>query len=115
MIKNLASSTHFITVTNNYPPTIYNNGMLNTGQVRYNPNNQSMEVFDGNVWQAISQGATVGLSSDADDAIRWAREKMQEEAGLKERMAKHPGLKDAWDKFQMMDILTKESDKIEQE
>ena len=84
--------------------------MLNTGQVRYNPNNQQMEVFDGNIWQAISQGATVGLSSDADDAIRWAREKMQEERDLKTKLEKHPALKDAYDKFKMMEALVYEQE-----
>ena len=115
MIKNLASSSNYVTVSGNYPPTIYNNGQLNVGQLRYNPASQNMEVFDGNMWQILSQGATVGLRWDADAAIRWAIEKQKEEASLKERMEQHPGLKDAWDKFQMMDILTKESDKIEQE
>ena len=115
MIKNLSTSSNYITVSGNYPPTIYNNGQLNVGQIRYNPTSQSVEVYDGNTWQIMSQGVTVGLSWDADTAIRWAIEKQKEEASLKERMEQHPGLKDAWDKFQMMNILTKESDKIEQE
>ena len=110
MIKNISSSSTYLTVSSNYPPTIYNNGMLNVGQIRYNPNNQSMEVYDGNMWHVISQGATVGLSWDADKAIRWAIEKQREEATLKERMEKHPGLKDAYEKFQVMDILTREED-----
>ena len=108
MIKNIASSSTYLTVSGNYPPNIYNNGMLNVGQIRYNPNNQSMEVYDGNMWQVMSQGVTVGLSWDADSAIRWAIEKEREEKGLKERMEKHPGLKDAYEKFQMIDILTRE-------
>jgi hypothetical protein len=108
MIKNLTSSSAHLTVSGSYPPNIYNNGMLNVGDVRYNPNNQNMEVYDGNMWQAMSQGVTIGLSWDADSAIRWAIEKEREEKSLKERMAKHPGLKDAYEKFQMMDILTKE-------
>jgi hypothetical protein len=115
MIKNLASSSAYITVSGSYPPAIYNNGQLNVGQIRYNPNSQNMEVYDGNTWQLLSQGTTVGLSYEADSAIRWAIEKEKEERSLKERMAKHPGLKDAYERFQMMDILTKESDKIEQE
>ena len=115
MIKNLATSSNYITVSGSYAPTIYNNGSLNLGQMRFNPNTQSVEVYDGNTWQPMSQGATVGLSWDADSAIRWAIEKQKSEADLKERMDRHPGLKDAWDKFQILDILTKESDKIEQE
>ena len=110
MIKNIASSSAHLTVSGNYPPNIYNNGMLNVGDVRYNPSSQNMEVYDGNMWQVMSQGVTVGLSWDADKAIRWAIEKEKEEANLKERMEKHPGLKDAYEKFQMIDILTREED-----
>ena len=112
MIKNLTSSSAHITVQNPYPPNIYNNGMMNVGQVRYNPTNQNMEVFDGNMWQTISNGATVGLSYEADTAIRWAIQKEKEEADLKERMKRHPGLKDAWEKFQIMDIMTREEDEL---
>ena len=79
MIKNLATSSSYLTVTNNYPPTIYNNGQFNVGQLRYNPTSQNMEVYDGNLWQILSQGVTVGLSWDADSAIRWAIEKQKEE------------------------------------
>lgn len=112
MIKNITSSSTYVTIQNPYPPNIYNNGMMNVGQVRYNPSTQNMEVYDGNMWQIISSGATVGLSYDADSAVRWALQKMKEEEDLKERMAKHPGLKDAYEKFQMMDILTKEEDDL---
>ena len=92
-----------------YPPQIYNTGQ-SAGEVRYNTATQQMEVYDGTIWISITQTATVGLSSDAEEAIRWAREKMVEEVDLKERMEQHPGLKDAYEKFQMMDILTKEED-----
>lgn len=110
MIKNIASGSAHITVSNPYSPSIFNNGMMNVGQVRYNTSSQNMEVFDGNMWQMISTNATVGLSYDAEDAVRWAIKKQREEAELKERMERHPGLKDAWEKFQIMDILSKEPD-----
>lgn len=110
MIKNITSSSAHVTISSPYAPNIYNNGQVGVGNVRFNPANQAMEVFDGNMWQTMSSGATVGLSYEADDAIRWAQKKMREEEELKIRMEKHPGLKDAWEKFQIMDILTKEED-----
>lgn len=82
MIKNLTSSTSHITVSNMSAPNIYNNGQIGVGNVRYNPTTQSVEVFDGNTWQMMSIGATVGMSWEADTAIRWAQEKMREEAEL---------------------------------
>jgi len=114
MIKTLTSSSTHLTVGAPHPPNIYNNGQVGVGNVRFNPNNQSMEVYDGNMWQIMSGGATVGLSWEADNAIRWAIQKEKEEADLKERMEQHPGLRDAWEKFQMMDILTKEENELQQ-
>lgn len=110
MIKTLTSSSTYLTVAAPYPPNIYNNGQMSVGDVRYNTTNQQIEVFDGNMWQVMSGGATVGLSYEADSAIRWAIQRQNEEANLKQRMEKNPGLKDAYETFQIMDILTREED-----
>ena len=72
-----------------------------------------MEVYDGSSWISISQTATVGLTMPAEDAIRWAQTKMAEEAALKQRMEKHPGIKDAYEKFQVMDILCKQEEEAQ--
>ena len=109
MIKNLTSSSAHITVQNPYLPSTYIGGM-NVGNVRYNTTNQSMEVYDGSSWQVVSMGATVGLSYEADNAIRWAQQKMKEEAELKEKLEKHPALKDVYDKFKMMEALVYEQE-----
>ena len=109
MIKNLSQSGAYLQVSSYYPPQIYGNGQ-SAGQVRYNTSTQQMEVYDGNIWIAISQTATVGLSMPAEEAIRWTQEKMAEERALKDRLEKHPGLKDAYEKFQVMDILCREED-----
>lgn len=109
MIKNLSPSGAFIQVSSYYPPQIYGNGQ-SAGNVRYNTNTQQMEVYDGSTWISISQTATVGLNQPAEDAIRWVQTRMTEEAELKARMERHPGLKDAYEKFQIMDILCKAED-----
>lgn len=109
MIKNLSQSGAFTQVSSYYPPQIYGNGQ-SAGQVRYNTSTQQMEVYDGSSWISISQTATVGLTMPAEDAIRWAQTKMAEESALKLRLEKHPGLKDAYEKFQIMDILCKEEE-----
>lgn len=109
MIKSLYSGSPSITVGSTPAPSIYGTGAM-MGQLRYNPNTMNYEVYDGSTWHIVSQNVPVGLSYDAEEAIRWARDKMREERELKERMVKHPGLKDAYERFQMMDILTKEED-----
>lgn len=109
MIKNITQSGAFTHVSSYYPPQIYSTGQ-SAGEVRYNTSTQQMEVYDGSNWISISQTATVGLSWEAEEAIRWAQTKMAEEAELKQRMEKHPGLKDAYEKFQIMDILCKQEE-----
>ncbi len=86
------------------------------GQVRYNTSTQNMEVFDGNMWQCWSNStATVGLTQEAEELLDWARKKRQEEVNLRMRMEQHPGLKDAYEKFMIMDALTLEEEKAAHE
>ena len=82
MINNLTSSSTHLVTSSFSTPYVGNNGQ-SAGNVRFNTTLQQMEVFDGSMWQAISQNVTVGLSWDADNAIRWAQEKMSEEIELK--------------------------------
>jgi hypothetical protein len=82
------------------------------GQVRYNPTGQCLEIFDGNMWVMWSTGmANVGLTPEAERILDWAQQKMFEELELKARMEKHPGLKDAYEAFKIMDALTLEEEK----
>jgi len=113
MIKDITTASSSVVVTSTTHRSIYNAGQ-SAGQMRYNTNTQNYEVYDGGSWVTVSQIASVSLTWEAEKAISWAKTKMVEEASLKERMDQHPGLKDAWDKFQIMDILTKEVDNDEQ-
>lgn len=122
MIKGIYSGGRYVQVNNGSPswPSIYNNnygGPPNgsqsfSGQVRYSSQSGSMEIFDGNTWQQLGNSvAQVGLNPEAERILDWARQKMDEEALLITRMQKHPGLRDAYEKFKIMDILTLEEEK----
>jgi len=114
MIKNIYSGSPSVYVGTIQNPPIYGvNGSM-VGQLRYNPSTSNYEVYDGNMWHTIQNSVPVGLSTEAEDAIRWARDRMREEQDLKKRMERHPGLKDAWEKFQVMDIMTRETDDLQQ-
>lgn len=64
------------------------------GMVRYNGNN--LEVYDGNSWLTMSSSIPqVELDSNTQAVLAWAREKMAEEARIKELAAKHPTVADA--------------------
>ena len=112
MIDNVVGGSPYLTV-GSYSGSTYVNGYAGqqgVGNMRYNTSSQKMEVYDGSIWINISQTATVGLSMPAEEAIRWVQDKMEEERSLKKRLEKHPGLKDAYEKFQVMDILCKQEE-----
>lgn len=109
MIKNLDITSPHLTGSVYSAPYVGNNGQ-SAGTMRWNTAGQQMEVFDGSTWITINQNITLGMTWTAEEAIRWAGEKMKEEQDLKQRMEKNPGLKDAYEKFQIMDILTKEDE-----
>jgi hypothetical protein len=77
-------------------------GQPGAGMVRWNPNTNCLEITDGMSWHQYRLGATIDLSSDAQNALSWAYAKMQEEAQLEQLMDQHPGLRDCYDRFQVM-------------
>lgn len=82
MIKNITASGRYITVSGGNSNTYINgySGLQGVGNMRYNTSNQCMEVFDGNSWIAINMDYTsVGLNSDAESLLDWARQKRDEE------------------------------------
>jgi hypothetical protein len=83
----------------------FNGIAADSGKVRYNPQKRTTETFNGIEWVAIEQEVTIGLSQEAEDIIAWARSKMEQEANLKSAMEKHPGLREAYDRFEIMKTL----------
>ncbi len=117
MIKGLYSGGRYITVNNGQPgvPTVYNNtASINSsgaqgfaGQLRFNSSMGGLEVFDGSMWQRMdSTVAQINLSPEAEHLLDWVKQKILEEVELQSRMQSHPGLKDAYERFKIMDALT---------
>jgi hypothetical protein len=82
MIKSIVQSGRYLTVTGSaaYPYiTSYSNGM-GTGNMRFN-----------------TQTQTVGLNSDAESLLDWARIKRDEESRIVALAAKHPTVANALD------------------
>lgn len=78
------------------------------GMVRYN--GSVMEVYDGHTWLSMTSHQTIQLDARAQMVLTWAEKKMAEETDLKLRMERHPGLKDAYERFKVMDALTLEEE-----
>jgi hypothetical protein len=112
MIKGLQGSAHVVVNGGNTSVPYVNQNINNPVQGMVRINGSDMQVFDGSGWLSITTSfATVALSPTTEEAIDWAKRKMQEEKDLHERMKRHPGLKSAWEQFQIMDALTLEEKK----
>ena len=61
--------------------------------MRFNTMTQQVEVYDGVAWIAISMNANLSLSYSAEETIRWAHEKMTEEAKLEELAKENAAVK----------------------
>jgi len=112
MIKGLQGSAHVIVNGGNTSVPYVTQNINNPMQGMIRVNGTDMQVFNGSSWIGMNTSyATVGLEPTAEEAIKWVRHKMAEEQDLHKRMKKHPGLKQAWEQFQIMDALTMEEEK----
>jgi hypothetical protein len=116
MIKGLMGSRGVVVDGGNTSVPFVNTNTNNPMQGMIRISGSDMQVFDGNNWMTLSTSyATVALAPTTEEAIDWAKRKMQEEKDLHDRMKKHPGLKQAYEQFQIMDVLTLEEKKHGQE
>lgn len=104
MIKGLYSNSPFITISGGNPGSTYvpsHSGAPGIGNMRYNPNSQNIEVFDGSVWVIMqSNNAYVSLDNEAVSLLEWARKKRNEELE-RERLAEtSPAIKDLIEQIQ---------------
>jgi hypothetical protein len=82
MIKNITPIGRYITVSGGNSNTYVNgySGAQGVGNMRFNTSTQNMEVFDGNSWMTLNMDyASVGLNSEAESLLDWARKKRDEE------------------------------------
>jgi hypothetical protein len=90
MIKTISTSSPFITVSGGNPGSTYIGNYSNAagvGNMRYNPNNQNIEVYDGSTWIILSaHHANISLSDETVSLLEWARKKRDEELEI-ERLA----------------------------
>ena len=114
MIRSI-NGGRYLTVSSGQPAPTYMNppaAALGVGSIRFNPGQQSLEVYDGASWLHIQNlNASVDVNSETAAVIEWARSKMHQEQQLEKLMVKHPGLKDLHEKFEMLKILCEQEEK----
>ena len=105
MIKGVMQSGKYVHVTGGYPTTVniphnyYGTPVSSVppvaGDVRYNASFMGLEIFDGSVWvQWNSTYANVGLSSEAEELLDWAREQRKKEHELEILAQDNPAVQD---------------------
>jgi hypothetical protein len=110
----------YLNVTSNKGAQPYINmssGQPMIGAVSYDPSSQTMKVYDGNIWMTFGGGsATVNLSPNAINILRWAEKKMREEQEIEILAETNPTIKDLFnqvkekqDQIKMVQILLKSS------
>jgi len=92
MINSLTSSSPNLLISSYSAPYIGNNGQ-NAGTVRFNTSTQQMEAYNGSMWINVSTTASVNLSYDAEESIRWVRARMAEEVKLEKLAEENAAVK----------------------
>ena len=109
MIKDILSGPGIV-VTGNFGTPYISPGAQSAGMTRYNTSTQNLEVYDGNTWLTMSTTSQVSLDVSTLEVINWAKKKMAEESQLEDLMKKHPGLRDTYEKFEIMKALCNQDD-----
>ncbi len=100
MIKNITGTGKYIQVTEVVASNYVNNhiALQGVGNVRFNTYNQTMEMYDGNIWATLNMSqANVSLNLEAEELLDWARQKRQEELEYKYLSETNPAVKIALD------------------
>jgi hypothetical protein len=95
MITNIYGTSPYITVSSSINGPYISPGAASAGLVRYH--NSQTQVYDGNAWLALGGSSSVGLSSNAEQALGWAIKKMTQEKAAQDLAKKHPTVADALD------------------
>lgn len=123
MLKTISGAGKYTMVNSGFAVTTHVNtsaSAMGVGEVRFNANSQSLEVYDGYVWKDVNMShASVGLTSEAESLLDWAREKRNQEMQLEALSKSNPTIADLVEqkknldnKIKMVQILTKEESKI---
>ena len=110
MIKSVNSSGRYIQTGGGVPMGPYfSPGAQGAGQMRFNTNSNNIEVWDGVAWKEISNNyVSVGLTSEAELLLDWARDKRDEDLKLKALTESHPGVRDLKEKLDILVALVRQ-------
>lgn len=99
-----------IRITSDQPPIVYqvDNYTLPrhvTGVVQWNGRTREFEVNDGEKWIPIDPTVQLRTSSEVQEILNWAQQRMREENKVKELLETNVALRDAHDKYETIKHL----------
>lgn len=99
MIKGITQAGRYVMVNGGSASNPYiSPGSAGAGMLRWNPNMNTMEVNDGMSWKTLDGGfASVGLTSEAESLLDWAREQRNKQIARQQAAEKNPALKKAYE------------------
>jgi uncharacterized spore protein YtfJ len=111
----------FLNVSSSKGSTPYINTMNPiTGMVAYDGSSQSMKVYDGGSWLTVGGGvANIHLTPNAISILKWAEQKMLQEAERNKLAETNPAIKDLMnqikdkeEQIKVVQTLIKEEEKV---
>lgn len=100
MIKGIYAG-RYINVQGGAPSSTYisNSGSAQgVGNMRYNTQNQNVEVWDGNNWTTLAMNyATIELTGEAQMLLEWARNEQTKQLKRDELIKNNPALQKAYE------------------
>lgn len=73
-----------------------------TGAVQWNGNIKKFQVSSGSSWYDIDNNITFQVDGRLSEIIKWAEDKIREEARIAQLVDKYPALKDAKEKYEII-------------
>jgi hypothetical protein len=103
MIRNINSQSPlvYVSVGGSGPPYV-NMNAPSSGNLRYNANSSSFEVYDGssNIWMPIyGNDVSINIDPSIADVVRWAKEKIVKEKEWDELAKSNTSVKIALDQY----------------
>lgn len=83
------------------------------GMIRYNGNNQSIEVYDGTMWYSLTGTMNLEFTTEVKELLDWAKQKREQEQRIQHLADKYPAVKDAKEQLDiLMTLVEKHSQTI---
>ena len=80
------------------------------GNVKFDTTSQQLMFFDGNSWTPVNITSTITTSDSLMYAMEFIKRKMVEDKELEERIKTNITLRDAYEQFKMVEILTRKKE-----